>query len=356
VWARAAVGLDIGTSSVRAAELSFGRAGTTLTGIGQVALPDSAVRAAEVVDPEAVTAALKELWSQTRFRSKRVVVGLANQKVVVRQVDMPWMPLPELKASLRFQAQEFLPMPVEHSVLDVHPLEEVTGDNGQRLLRVLLVAAAREMVDTTLSAVTAAGLRPVMVDLTPFAVLRALAVDDALGLRESGAEALVDVGARVTNIVVHEAGVPRFVRILLMGGADVTDAVAERLGVVLQEAEALKQTIGLTTSMDVLEHPAPEVRVLEAAGSSFIEQVRGSLDYYRAQPGSARITRMLLSGGGAQLPGLARRMSTTIGVPVEHATPMPHLVIGDTGLTDEQLEYVAPLAAVPVGLALGLAS
>ncbi len=354
--ARTAVGLDIGTSSVRAAELTFGRGGTTLTRFGQVALPEGAVRAGEVVDAEAVTAAVKQLWSQARFTTKKVVIGVANQKVVVRQVDLPWMPLAELKATLPMHVQDFVPMPVEQALLDLHPLEELTNENGARMHRVLLVAAAREMVDATLAAVTGAGLKPVMVDLTSFAVLRSLVKPDVLGLGEPEAEALVDVGARVTNIVVHQAGVPRLVRILLLGGAYLTEAVAERLGVPLDQAEAVKQSTGLAALAGGALDPTPEGRVLETAGESFVEQVRGSLDYYLAQPGSVRISRLLLSGGGGQLPGLAERIAAATRLPVAHATPMADLAIGKTGLTEEQLNYVAPLATVPVGLALGLAS
>ena len=143
---RSAIGLDIGTSGVRAAELSFGKGSVTLEKFGQVALPEGAVRDGEVVDPDAVAAAVKQLWAHTKFSSKKVVIGVANQKVIVRQVDLPWMPVDELKKSLAYQVQDFVPMPVEQAVLDFHPLEELTGENGTRVLRGLLVAASRDMV------------------------------------------------------------------------------------------------------------------------------------------------------------------------------------------------------------------
>ena len=129
---RSAIGLDIGTSGVRAAELSFGKGQVTLEKFGQVALPEGAVRDGEVVDPDAVAAAIKQLWAHTKFSSKKVVIGVANQKVIVRQVDLPWMPADEMKKSLAFQVQDFVPMPVEQAVLDFHPLEELTGDRRRR--------------------------------------------------------------------------------------------------------------------------------------------------------------------------------------------------------------------------------
>ncbi|MCU1590205.1 MAG: type pilus assembly protein PilM [Frankiales bacterium] len=348
------MGLDIGTSGVRAAELTTGKGTATLERFGQVALPDGAVRDGEVIDVEAVAAAIKQLWSQAKFSSKKVVVGVSNQKVVVRQVDLPWLPVAELRKSLSFQVQDFIPMPVEQAILDFHPLEEFTNDAGGRMLRVLLVAAARDMVGSAMDAVTKAGLEPAMVDLNSFAVLRSL-VSGGSGIGSMEAEALVDIGASVTNIVVHQGGVPRFVRILLMGGADITDAVAERLGVPMDQAESVKQGSGLmTVAGSVDSHPAS--RAIEQTGSAFVDEVRGSLDYYLAQAGAARIGRVVISGGGSRLSGLVERLAAATRLPVELARPMSSLKLGKTGLTDDQLAYVEPMVTVPVGLAMGVAS
>jgi type IV pilus assembly protein PilM len=326
----------------------------TLAKFGQVALPEGAVRDGEVIDPVAVGQAIKQLWAHTKFSSKKVVVGVANQRVIVRQVDLPWLPPDELKKSLPFQVQDFIPMPVETAVLDFYPLEETTNDAGGRTLRGLLVAASREMVLNAVHAVQKAGLTPSMVDLSSFAVLRSMARPDHLGL-SSQVEALVDVGARVTNIVVHEGGVPRFIRILLMGGQDLTDAVAERIGVPVPQAEALKQELGLgDTSADM--NAEVTARVLEAAAAAFIDEVRGSLDYYMASSGSASIERLLLTGGGSRLNGLAERLSAATRIPVVQGSPLGSISVGRTGLTPEQIEFVDPLAVVPVGLALGAAS
>ncbi len=330
----------------------MGKGTTTLERFGQVALPPGAVRDGEVIDSDAVAAAIRQLWAQAKFSTKRVIVGVANQKVVVRQVDLPWLPLDELRTSLAFQVQDFIPMPVEQAILDFHPLEEFTADNGARMLRVLLVAAGRDMVGSAVEAVTKAGLDPTMVDLTSFAVLRSLISGSGLGSVE--AEALVDLGASVTNIVVHQGGVPRFVRILLMGGGDITDSVAERLGVPLDQAESVKHAHGLVGQASGESHPAD--RAIESTGGALVEEIRGSLDYYMAQAGSARIGRVILSGGGSRLGGLAERLATATRLPVEVARPLQVLTLGKTGLTDEQLAYVEPMIAVPVGLAMGVAS
>ncbi|HWC33203.1 MAG TPA: type IV pilus assembly protein PilM [Mycobacteriales bacterium] len=354
-----AVGLDIGTSGVRAAELTVGKGTATLHRFGQVALPVGAVRDGEVIDSAAVAEAIKHLWSTAKFSTKRVVLGVANPKVIVRQVDLPWMPEAELRKSLGLQAADYIPIPVEQAILDFHPIESLTNENGIQSLRVLLVAALRDMVTTALDTVKRAGLQPVHVDLTPFAVLRALAQTDQTGAQpgmHNNAEAIVDVGATVTNIVIHQNGVPRFVRILLMGGDGVTDSVSERLGVPFEQAVAVKQQLGMSPVRGeiVSEHPA--ARVIEASATSFLEEIRGSLDYYLAQPNSTPLSRVVLSGGGARLGGLAQRLAAATRLPVHPGAAMSALRIGKTGLTPEQLAYVEPQIAVPVGLALGVAA
>lgn len=344
---RTAIGLDIGTSVVRAVELSYGRGGVTLDRFGQVVLPDGAVHDGEVVDAAAVTAAIRSLWSATRFGSKKVVLGVANQRVIVRQLDLPWMEQSELRKSLAFHVADFLPISVEDSVLDFYPLEEITGDHGARQLRGLLVAAQRETVLHNVQAAEKAGLRVESVDLTSFAVLRAMGRQTDLTV---GTEALIDIGARVTNIVVHSAGVPRFVRILLMGGQDVTDAVSEQLGVPAEHAEGLKQNFTRIAGGEQMELVS---RTVAATAQDFVDEIRGSLDYYAASSPGQPVERIVVSGGGSRLEGLAERLATSTRMPVVLGDPFWPLKVGRTGLDAAQIEFIKPLAAVPVGLALG---
>lgn len=342
-----AIGLDIGTSVVRAVELSYGRGGITLERFGQVVLPEGAIRDGEVVDLEATTQSLRQLWSATGFSHKRVVLGVANQRVIVRQIDLPWMEREELRGSLAFHVQDFLPIDADQALLDFFPLEEVTGGESGRTLRGLLVAASRDTVLANVRCAENAGLRVVSVDLTSFAVLRALGKQNQA---EVETEALIDIGARVTNIVVYSAGQPRFVRILLMGGQDVTDAIAERLGIPLGQAEAMKQQVAQAGPSEDL---AAVGRVVSVTAQDFVDEVRGSLDYYSASNPGAPVERILVSGGGSRLDGLVERMAAAVRVPVVPGDPMANLRIGRTGLDNAQLEFVKPLAAVPVGLALG---
>jgi type IV pilus assembly protein PilM len=342
--ARNVVGLDIGTTAVRAAELSLRRGQTVLERIGQAGLPAGAVVDGEVTDPAAVATAIKALWRRARLRTRRVLLGVANQRVVVRLVDLPWMPPQELSRSIAYQAGDYLPIPVDETELDFSVLDEQeTG--GQRLLRVLLVAAQKDMLAGHLRAASMAGLRPVGVDLNPIALLRVLA--PLAGFAE-GAEALVDVGARVTNVVIHDNGVLRFVRILLMGGEDVTIALQRVLDVDHEAAERAKLAVSAGA-----EHDSDADDVVQQRLNSFVDEVRGSFDFYRGQQDATALARVVVSGGGSLLGPLVERLQAGVGVPVERARTLAALRVGRLGLDAEKLAELEPTVAVPVGLALG---
>jgi type IV pilus assembly protein PilM len=343
---RTAIGLDIGTSGVRAAELSYGRGGITLEKFGQVALPEGAVRDGEVLDRETVASAIRTLWKGSGFSGKQVALGVANQRVVVRQVDLPWMPPLELKQSLPFQVQDYLPMPVDECIIDFHVTEEIL-DGQNRTLRGLLVAASRDMVLGNVRAVEAAGLKAGSVDLTSFAVLRSASQRRS----EAATEALIDIGARVSNLVIHSDGVPRFVRVLLSGGQDVTDAIAERLGVPTATAEAAKR--GGVTDLPDRERDLA-LSAVELMQEVFVDEIRSSIDYYGASNTQFPVERIVVSGGGSLLPGIIERLQSVTRRPVVAGDPISGLHIGRTGLDESQLAAVQPLAAVPVGLALGV--
>ena len=351
--ARRLIGLDIGTNAVRVAEIEAGDP-PRLTSFGQVALPAGAMRDGEVIDPTAVTAAVERLWKELSLKKAPVRIGVASPRVLVRTVDLPTMSDDELAGALRFQAQELIPIPLEDAVLDFQvlealPMPEATGDGPppQAMSRVLLAAAHKDLIRNLTGAVRAAGLSVSSVDLVPLALVRSVGrrVSDNGG----GVEAIVSVGGGVTVVVVHELGVPRFVRILGSGGRVVTDAIARDLELTQEQAEAVKRgderapTDLRTRARDAMARPI----------SDLVEQIRGSLDYYRTQPDAIRLLRVTLTGGGSLTPGLADQLLDTVGVPVDLARPREHIAVGDIGFPDEQLPVLDPFLPVPVGLALG---
>ncbi len=346
------VGLDIGTHAVRAAEVSFGRGLPTLERFGQVALPFGAVVGGEVVDPATVATALRRLWGEVGFSTKKVIVGVANQRVVARTAELPSMPDAELRSALRYQVQELIPIPMDDAVLDHQVIERVTGDDGKETLRLLVVAAHKDMLRSLLATLDGAGLTAKRIDYIPFALVRSLHVGGFDLGDEQGrpvAEAIVDVGAGVTNVVVHEHGAPRFVRTSNTGGNAVADLLTAELGIDLEAAEALKRRAD-PLSPDPTEAGAGEI----VAGSvtSLLAEVRGSLDFHLAQPGAAPLSRVVLTGGGSRAAGLGIRLEAMVGVPVVMAEPLRSVELGSTGIAPEVLWANQELLAVPLGLAL----
>jgi len=341
------IGLDIGTSAVRAAQIGSGRSGRSLAAFGQVPLPAGAVADGEIRDPAAVADAVSQLWKRAKLKSKRAVIGVANQRVVVRQVDLPFLDEKEFRSSLRFQVADHIPMSADDAELDFQLIEDYMTENGEHMMRILLVAAARDMVESFVSVATSAGLSPVGVDLTPFAVARAVSSSARGEMGVGGAEAVVDVGAGVTNIVVHHNGEARFVRILLVGGDDATSALARELDVPVEEAEAVKFDLGRGVG-------SPEAtKVLRERVTSLVEEVRGSIDYYLSQDESEGITSIIVTGGGSLTPGLAEELENVSGLQVQRGTSLADMNIARSGLTQEQAVQVEPVAAAAVGLAIG---
>lgn len=332
--ARTLVGLDIGSSGVRAAEFTLGRRKVTLRKFAELPLPQGVVRAGAVVDPDALTESLEALWKRGKFGTKTVALGIANAGVLVRQMDLEWMPPKDFRKALRYQVEDALPIPVDDANLDYHLLEEVEveteGEASRKVARVLLVAASREMVDGFVESTHRAGLRTVSVDLLPFALIRARTPD--LAPNSDEVEAIVDLGADTVSVVVHAGGVPQYVRMIPgLGGDAITEAVRNRYDWTWEDAERTKVYVGLpgharlepgqevpTPVEDGLDHPAQ--RVVEGATQLLVEEISTTLDYYRSSAGALAhgrdVARVLLTGGASRLGGLtellAQRLDTTV--------------------------------------------
>ena len=330
--ARRLIGLDIGTNAVTVAEVRAGNP-PRLEMFGQVALGRETMREGEVADDAAVTEAVGRLRAEVGLKKVSVRLGLASPRVVVRQIEMPLMSREELGSALQFQAAELIPIPLDDAVLDFAILGPASpGDGGEPRMHVLLAAVQEATVARLVAAVEAGGLQVAAVDLVPLALIRPLARavpdlalvgagaagDPGVALPEGhvGAEGIVSFGGGVTAIAVHEGGVPRFVRVLGTGGRELTDAIASELDLPPETAEALKRQLGGEGHDELVTRARASI---ERPLSVLLDEVRSSIDYYRNQSGSSPLLRIVVTGGGAQLPGLSERLSALVGVPVEQS-------------------------------------
>lgn len=341
------IGLDIGATRVRAAEVELSSrgpaAGGTLVTIGSIPLRPGAVDDGDVLDVDAVAAAVKQLVSKGGFSSKRVVVGVGNQRTVVREMEVPELPMDQLRKALPFQVSEMLPMSADEALLDFYPTAQVQGESGT-FLRGIMVAAAKASVTNSVMAVEGAGLRPVGVDLKAFAMMRAQMQPDW----ERASVAFVDIGAVTTNVVVAAEGRPRLVRVLSIGGQNVTDAVAAALQISPLEAEELKARVGLAGEIAPQYQGARDA--IAGATKSLIEAVRNTFVYYQGNNPGAGIQHVAISGGAAHLPGLGQLLASSVRLPVSFGDGTQRVTLSKRARNDVRGQE--SLIATVVGLGL----
>lgn len=338
------VGLDIGASAVRAAELDIGSGAPSLVAFGQVGLPPGAIDDGEVHDQSAVADAISRLWRNGQFKSKAVVVGLAGLRAITREIDLPFVPDSEIDSAVRFQSEEVIPFPPEKTLLSAQVLADYQAPDGAQMRRVLVAAAHRDLVDGVVGAVERAGLQVDGIDLVSSALVRAL-VDPATLTDQP--EAIVTVGAGLTVVVVHQQGRPQFVRTIGTGGNAATEAISGALDLPLADAEALKRRLG---------EPFPQVQAAVQSVQSHIDElvteIRNSVQYFASLPGRAPISRILITGGGSQLLGFREQLEAHVRMPVQAVSPLARLNLGKLDLRPEQAAAIDPVLATPIGLAL----
>lgn len=344
------VGLDIGTTAVRAAQLdgTGGRGVPTLTRFAQAPLPVGAVRDGEVADQPAVSAVLRQVWQRGRFDTKDVVLGIGNPRVVVRDLELPWMPLDQLKASLPYQVQEMLPMQASDALLDFLPTSEYEGESG-RMASGVLVAAPRDAITPSILAIEGAGLSAVMIDLNAFAQLRSIIRGDL----SERTVALVDIGATVTDVVISSGGIPRLTRVLRGGGADVSNAVTSAMNVAFSDAESMKREIGL--GFQVAPEFQPAADGISSVVRNLLESVRNTLTYFSSNNPGTHIEAIILTGGASHLPGLGQYLSSLSRISVLLGDPLATLRAGKS-INRAELNGQESMIATAVGLGLGDAS
>lgn len=334
------VGVDIGTDSIRAVEITGAGKRPSIMRHFEIALPDGAVRSGEVVEINTVAERLKHLWSAGHFRSRNVILGVGSPKVLVRDLTVPKLAARELKSSLPAYVQDMLPVPVHDALLDFYPISESAGDNGALVLNGLLVAAVKDSVLANVNAVQKAGLSVVGVDLIPFAMTRMQ--------KQSGLVAYVDVGARTTNVVVVDNGVPQFVRIIATGGFDLTQALSAQLEISVQQAEQMKLGLGLGTA-GVPAERLPAVQIMREVTSDLLSSLRNTLAYYANTHPDQMYVSVVLSGRGANLLGFAEALGEITRIPVLIADPFSHIA------PPKQLLNASARDRHTFGIALGLA-
>ncbi len=344
------VGLDLGRDTVRAVEIENpDKARPVAVRYAEIPLPPDSVRSGEVREVNTVAAAIKRLWSQGGFKTRDVVLGMGNQRVLARDLTVPRMSLKQIRESLPFQVQEMLPVPVGEALLDFYPISEGEGESGP-VVHGLLVAAIKESVLANVNAVRQAGLNPVHVDLIPFALTRAL----LRGPLARGTVAIIDIGASTTNIVISTAGVPQFVRMIPAGGEDLTRSLVNSMELSPQAAEGFKRQRGLGQFAGGSEQERRAAEVIRESAGELLSSLRNTINYFVNTRPNDPIQGIVLSGGGARLTGLVQALGDLTRIPVVLADPFSSV---EASRSLRKMESNDELTmSVAIGLAIGSAA
>lgn len=341
-----ALGLDIGSSSVKLVQLKESKKGIQLAHFAMAPLPTETIVDGALMNSSAVVSAIEELVASQKLKNKEVAVSISGHSVIIRKISLPAMTKEELDDSIKWEAEQYIPFDVNDVYLDYQILQ-LRPEQGQ--MDVLLVAAKKEIVDEYTGVVKEAGLIPVVVDIDCFTIQNAFEV--SYGFPPGEAIVLIDIGASTISINVISNGITTFTRDITMGGQQFTEEIQKQLNVSYDEAEAYK--LGGERGVDADSVIPQEVeRVMSQVSESITGEIHRSLDFYLATASEGRLSRIYLSGGASKVPSLARSIENRVGVAVEILDPFRNVEIDERLFDVKYIENVKPLAAVAVGLGL----
>jgi type IV pilus assembly protein PilM len=353
--------LDIGASSVGALRLSGGEGRVKLRDYFEAPLPDGLVVDGEIVDADLLARELKPLVKRWGLRGRAVQVGVSNQKVIVRNIEMPEMTEEEIRGALEYQAQDYIPIPLEDAVIDFQVLGPRVGSDGARRLEVLLVAAQRQMIETLLESLRQCGLKVAGIDICALALVRALLPQPSAlaGLAEpETCRGIVDVSSSVSTLAVAQGGTLRFSRVINFSSDRFARSVSEQRGIPLSDALMLVEQVGLEGPGSMTDDVySPEVRqetqrLLGRIAAELIGDIKRSFDYYQSQEHGMPVSELILSGRGALVPNLDVHLGDALRIPVRIADPLVRVAHNASRLSDAELARIAPCLSVLIGLAL----
>ncbi len=322
------IGLDIGTYSIKLIELlPLSRKEGKFKLVNFVSQPLMDKKKEEV---------LAEVVAGAEIKNRPVNICMGGESVIVRVITMPKMNPEELKSSLKFEAEKYIPFNIEEVQIQSQILKDNLKDNK---MQVLVAAAKKKNIEGLVSLVAGAGIKPKIIDVDCFALYNAYEVNHT-GLKET--QLLLNIGAKVTNIDILEEGVLGFSRDVFIGGDTFTQQLMKGFGLDEVKAEALKKD-PKDKKQQVLEN-------LKPALSNLKDEVSSSIDYFESQS-EKKIRKIALSGGSAYLSGLGEFFKENFGVEVEVWDPLA-AIEKEPSTLPEKLNKIKSQFAISVGLAL----
>jgi type IV pilus assembly protein PilM len=341
------VGLDIGSSTVKAVEISMKGRGSDfeLTHLGVAKLPHEAIVQGAFLNSSAISDSIREAMENGKIKSKNVASAVCGHSVIVKKVSLPVMSRDELDEQIRWEAEQYIPFDVNEVNLDFQILDP---ENAEGQMDVLLVAAKKDLIDDYVQVISEAGLVASTIDVAAFAVENAFEAN--YDVKPDEAVALVNIGAQVVNINIVLDGAPVFTRDITTAGNQYTEEIQKALTISFEEAERLK--LGGKQSDESQEVVPEEVdQAMQSVTDTVIGEISRSLDFFSATAADNRIERVLLSGGSSRVAGFENTFHERTGLPVELLNPLARMQ-SNSKFDPEYLEELAPGLGVSLGLAM----
>ena len=343
---RSVVGLDVGSSAIKAVELTMkGRSGGfELSHLGVADVPAEAIVQGAFLNASAITEAIREAVDNGKIKTKNVAAAVSGHSVIVKKVSLPAMSREELDEQIRWEAEQYIPFDVNEVNLDFQVLG---GGNDEGQMEVLLVAAKKDLIDDYVQVIHEAGLVPVAIDVAAFAVENAFEANYEASPGQT--VALVNIGAQVVNINIVSNGVPCFTRDITTAGNQYTEEIQKALSISFSEAERIKLGGRRTDSQDVVPHEVEQA--VQSVTETVIGEISRSLDFYGATSADNRIEKVYLAGGASKVSGFAKAFHERTGLAVAQLNPLSRMIPSNRFEAD-YLDDLAPSLGVGVGLAL----
>jgi type IV pilus assembly protein PilM len=342
---KAVVGLDIGSSAVKAVELKPSGKGFKVTAFAIEPVPPDSIVDGAIIDATAVADAIRRLFENKAFKTKEVAASLSGNAVIVKKISLPVMTAAELAESIYWEAEQYIPFDIQDVNLDYQILDAGRGPDSKGTMDVLLVAAKKEKIADYMGVISQAGRKAVVVDVDAFALQNAYETN--YGLEPQSVIVLLNAGASAININILAGEQSVFTRDISSGGNAYTEAVQKELNLSFESAEMLKKGDAVDgVSFD-------EVRpVLHAMTENVLLEIQKTFDFFKATAASDRIDRIVLSGGASRVDGFAQALEERFGAPIESFDPFRKIAFDPARLGIRDPGSVSPTAAVAVGLAL----
>jgi len=338
------VGLDIGSSAVKAIELKPAGKGYKVGAIGVEPIPPDSIIDGAIIDSVAVSDAIRRLFINKQFKSKDVAASLSGNSVIVKKITLPVMSEQELAESIYWEAEQYIPFDIQDVNLDYEVIDPGTGPESQGSMEVLLVAAKKDKIADYTGVIAQAGRTPVVVDVDAFALQNAYEAN--YGFEATSVVVLLNAGASAININILAGGQSVFTRDVSMGGNAFTEAVQKELNLSFDAAEEVKK--GQSVDGVTYDEAWP---VLRAMTDNVLLEVEKTFDFFKATAANDHIDRIVLSGGASRVEGFVEALQERFDAPVELFDPFRQVAF-DSKKLGAVPDEMAPLLAVALGLAL----